>query len=63
VRLVGSGNILLIDGRQPICFIKSCLNQPSIPLGLKISEPYGCSKARQSFADGLCALQKAITQL
>ena len=62
VRLVGSGNILLIDGRQPICFIKSCLNQPSIPLGSQISAPPGCSEARRSFADGLCALQEAITR-
>jgi len=37
VRLIDSGFLLLIDGRQPICFLKDCLNQSSIPLGLQIS--------------------------
>ena len=62
-RLIGSGNILLIDGRQPIGFLKSRLSQPSIPLGSQISELYGRSKARHRFADGLAALQKAVTPL
>ena len=61
-RLIGSGNILLIDGRQPICFLKSRLNQSSIPLGSKISGLHDCSKARRRFADGLSALPKAVTQ-
>jgi len=62
-RLIGSGNVLLIDGRQPIGFLKPYLNQSSIPLGSWISGLHGCSKARHRFADGLAALQKAVTQL
>jgi hypothetical protein len=62
-RLIGAGNILLIDGRQPIGFSKSRLSQSSIPLGSQISELYGRSKVRHRFADGLCALQKAVTML
>ena len=63
MNLIGSGNILLIDGRQPIGFLKSCLNQSSIPLGSPISGLQDCSKARHRFADGLAALQEAVTQL
>ena len=31
-RLIVPGLLLLIDGRQPICFAKASLSQPSIPL-------------------------------
>ena len=58
VRLIGSGNLLFIDGRQPICFIKNCLNQSSIPLGSKISDPLDRFETRRHFADGLPPFQK-----
>ena len=60
--LICSGCLLLIDGRQPIGFVKDCLNQSSIPLRSQISEPCDRSEARRSFADVLCALQKVATQ-
>ena len=60
--LIVPGILLFIDGRQPIGFRKAFLCQPSIPLRSKIFELRGRSEARHRFADGLCALQKAVTQ-
>mgnify|MGYP003315380670 CR=1 FL=1 len=60
--LIVPGILLFIDGRQPICFRKASLSQPSNPRRSEISEVWGCAKARRRFADGLCALQKAATQ-
>ena len=60
--LIVPGILLFIDGRQPICFRKASLSQPSNPRRSEISEVWGCPKARRRFADGLCALQKAATQ-
>jgi len=60
--LIVPGILLFIDGRQPICFKKASLSQPSNPRRSGISEVWGRTKARRRFADGLCALQKAATQ-
>ena len=58
VRLIGSSLLLIIDGRQPICFLKASLSQSSIPLRSKISKEQGRSKARHRFADGLSPFKK-----
>jgi len=60
--LIVSGILLFIDGRQPICFRKASLSQPSNPRRSEIPEVWGRAKARRRFADGLCTLQKAATQ-
>ena len=61
-RLMRPAFLSFIDGRQPICFRKASLSQPSNPRRSEISEVWGRTKARRRFADGLCALQKAATQ-
>ena len=57
-RLICPGILLLIDGRQPICFLKASLSQSSIQLRSKISKEQGRSKARHRFADGLSPFKK-----